>query len=453
LPLGWYGSSLSPRYIGAEEVGYSLRMLFRIGALAIALLFPAIAAEKQTLNPAERQLNLDSFEYIWKTVRDKHWDPKPGGLDWQAVHDKLRPQVEKADTMEKARGVMEGMLERLKQSHFAVVPGALYKEMESGGAREGSSGIDVRVIDGHALVVSVDQGTPAAARGVKPGWEIVRIDGKPLAPVLRKLDEAFGKSTLRDIVLSRSVISRMAGKTGSNVLLDFLDANDSNIGLELERVRPRGVMAKLGFLPPMYFWVESRKVRPDIGYVRFNMFFEPEKLIATVEEAVKNCRDCAGFVIDLRGNPGGIGGLAMGVAGWFIDKPDQRLGTMYMRDNSIKFIVNPRLEPFRGPLAILVDGCSGSSSEIFAGGLKDLKRARIFGTRSAGAALPSVFEKLPNGDGFQYAFANYISEGGKPLEGIGVIPDEEVKITRAQLLAGQDQVADAAVSWIGKATR
>jgi carboxyl-terminal processing protease len=165
---------------------------------------------------------------------------------------------------------------------------------------------------------------------------------------------------------------------------------------------------------------------------------------------VKTCGDCSGVVIDLRGNPGGIGGLAMGVAGWFIDKPDQVLGTMYMRDSNLKFVINPRPDAFRGPLAILVDGCSGSTSEIFAGGLKDLKRARIFGKRTAGAALPSVFEKLPNGDGFQYAIANYISQGGKPLEGNGVIPDEEVPLTRQQLIAGQDPALDAAVAWIQK---
>ena len=140
----------------------------------------------------------------------------------------------------------------------------------------------------------------------------------------------------------------------------------------------------------------------------------------------------------------------MGVGSWFIDKPDQVLGTLYLRDNNLKFVINPRPDAFRGPLAVLVDGCSGSTSEIFAGGLKDLKRARIFGTRTAGAALPSVFEKLPNGDGFQYAIANYISQGGQPLEGIGVIPDEQVPLTRHQLLEGQDPVLDAATAWIQK---
>jgi carboxyl-terminal processing protease len=218
--------------------------------------------------------------------------------------------------------------------------------------------------------------------------------------------------------------------------------------MKLARGRPRGQLAQFGNLPPLHFWVETRTIKPNIGYMRFNLFFEPDSLIAAFQQAVKACRNCDGFIIDLRGNPGGIGGLATGVAGWFTDKQGQRLGSMFLRGASIKFAVFPRAEPFLGPLAILVDGCSASTSEIFAGGMKDLGRARIIGTRTAGAALPSVFTRLPNGDGFQYAIANYISEGGQPLEGFGVTPDQEVKLTRHQLLDGQDPVLDAAVSWI-----
>jgi carboxyl-terminal processing protease len=140
----------------------------------------------------------------------------------------------------------------------------------------------------------------------------------------------------------------------------------------------------------------------------------------------------------------------MGVAGWFTDQSGVQLGTQYMRGLKLNYVIFPRPEPFRGPVAILVDGDSASTSEIFAGGLKDVKRARVFGTKTAGAALPSVIERLPNGDGFQYAIANYISQGGKPLEGIGVIPDEEIRQTRRQLLDGKDAVLDAAVAWIEK---
>jgi carboxyl-terminal processing protease len=140
--------------------------------------------------------------------------------------------------------------------------------------------------------------------------------------------------------------------------------------------------------------------------------------------------------------------MAMGMAGFLVDKPNQRLGTMYMRDTTLNFVVNPRAEVFAGPVAVLVDALSASTSEIFAGGLKDLGRARVFGTRTAAAALPSAFERLPNGDGFQYAVANYISQGGQPLEGLGVTPDVEVALTRDALLAGHDAVIEAALSWI-----
>lgn len=140
--------------------------------------------------------------------------------------------------------------------------------------------------------------------------------------------------------------------------------------------------------------------------------------------------------------------MAMGLAGFVVNQPNQKLGTMYMRDTTLNFVVNPRAGSFTGPVAILIDGTSASTSEIFAGGLQDLGRARVFGTKSAAAALPSVFTRLPNGDGFQYAIANYISRNGLTLEGNGVTPDEEVHLTRDTLLAGRDAVVDAALYWI-----
>ena len=97
---------------------------------------------------------------------------------------------------------------------------------------------------------------------------------------------------------------------------------------------------------------------------------------------------------------------------------------------------------------MLVDGASASTSEIFAGGMKDWNARAFSEPARPAAALPSSFEKLPNGDGFQYAIANYISEGGKPLEGLGVTPDVETPLTREALLAGKDPALDAAVDWI-----
>jgi carboxyl-terminal processing protease len=397
----------------------------------------------------ERQLNIDSFEKVWQTVRDKHWDPKINGLDWQAIHDKLRPKVEAAKSTAEARAIMSGMLERLKQTHFGIIAGDVFSEMDGAGGGA-SPGLDVRALDGHLIVTSVAPDSPAAHAGIHAGAEIVRIDGRDIAPILKRIHDRFAGSTLLDLQLARAGAARLRGAPGSSAILDLLDGDPRAVAISVERTSPRGKLVSFGNLPPQHLWVESRKPRPDVGYVAFNIFLDAELIAKTMQDAVEDCRDCRGFILDLRGNPGGIGGIATGVAGWFTEQAGLQLGTMHTRTANINFAVFPRPEPFRGPLAVLVDGCSGSTAEILAGGLKDMHRARIFGTRTAGAALPSIIEKLPNGDGFQYAVANYISQGGQPLEGRGVIPDDEVRLTRRGLLDGHDAVLETALDWITK---
>lgn len=412
--------------------------------------FLAAASLAFALTPLERKLNIDSFEYVWKTVRDKHWETKPAGLDWQAVHDEFRPAIEKADSIEAARAVMNDMLGRLHQTHFGIVPAELYSELDNAGSnRDATVGLDIRVEGEQALVTSVDPGSAAAGAGVRPGWEIVKTGDTALRPVIAKVNASYAKSTMRALMLRRAVLARLDDANSDTVSVEFLDGNNHPVTARLTKGKPRGSVTQFGYLYPVPVWFDSnRKGGDKIGYVAFNFFLDPARVMNLFGEAVQSCMQCDGFIIDLRGNPGGLGAMAMGMAGWFIDKPDQRLGTMYMRDTTLKFVLNPRATTFAGPLAILVDGASASTSEILAGGLKDLGRARIFGERTAGAALPSQFERLPNGDGFQYAVANYLSEGGKPLEGLGVTPDVETTLTREALLAGKDTALDAAIAWI-----
>jgi carboxyl-terminal processing protease len=381
---------------------------------------------------------------VWKTIRDKHWQVKPGGLDWQAVHDEYRPAIERADSMDAARSVLNDMLGRLHQTHFAIVPSELYSDLEGSHRGESATGLDIRVVGSQVLVTTVETGSPAAGQGIRPGWQILKIGGADLGPVVEKLNATYAQSTLRELISRRAILARLDG-----FRVEFLDGANQRVTKALTQGPPKGVLVQFGLLNPEHVWIESSRVGGgNIGLVRFNMFLDVEHVMNRFGEAVRACEKCAGFIIDLRGNPGGLGIMAMGMAGWFVDKPDQRLGTLSMRESTLKFVVNPRLHTFPGPLAILVDGASASTSEILAQGLKDLGRARIFGTRTAAAALPSVFEKLPNGDGFQYAIANYISEGGQPLEGLGVTPDVETPLTRQALLEGKDPPLDAAVDWI-----
>jgi carboxyl-terminal processing protease len=144
----------------------------------------------------------------------------------------------------------------------------------------------------------------------------------------------------------------------------------------------------------------------------------------------------------------------MGFAGHFLDSAVS-LGEMQQRGGTMLFRANPRrvdtrlrpVTPFAGPLALVVDAQSGSTTEIFAGGLQALGRATVFGARSAGQALPSVPEKLPNGDILYHAIANFVGPTGKPVEGDGVTPNQLVPVDRQALLRGKDAALDAAIGW------
>lgn len=406
-----------------------------------------------SLSPYQLRLNIQSFEYVWKTVRDTHWDPKMGGVDWQAIHDELLPRVQSANSMEEARQVISTMLTRLHQTHFGVIPANAYETI--GDASEvsgdeapkdhGQTGIDLRLLSGRAIVTSVAPNSAASQAGVLTGWEVVRIGKISAASLIARLTAESGQSRLTELLMVRALLSHLDGPIGSEVALDFADIKGKQFTRRLTRRSQPGQVTRFGYLPPMVVSFDSKKLPGGVEYIHFNLFLDPDLVVTRFGEAIGQCGSCPGVVIDLRGNPGGIGTMAMGIAGFLVSQPDQKLGTMYMRSMPLRFVIFPRAEVYSGPVAILVDPFTASTSEIFAGGLQDLKRARVFGERTAGAALPSRIERLPNGDGFQYAMANYISLSGRQLEGNGVIPDVEVPLDRVALSEGRDLVLEAAL--------
>jgi carboxyl-terminal processing protease len=300
-------------------------------------------------------------------------------------------------------------------------------------------------------VGSVEPDSPAALAGIRPGMVLDSINGAKITPSLRLLDNLKDQESQR--IVQQSVSNKLSGPVDQAVTLDVIDEQGTPRHLEFGRASSKGKLVRFGNLPETRLYFDSRTLADGAGYIHFNEFLDPVSIMPQFEAALKGFRGAPGVILDLRGNPGGIGIMAMGIAGFFIDKNGQRLGEMKMRDATLKFVIFPRPETYAGPLAILLDEGSASTSEILAGGLQDLKRARIFGVRSAGAALPSDIIRLPNGDGFQYAQASYTSESGKVLEGEGVAPDVEVRQTREALLAGRDLVVEAADEWIRSTKR
>jgi carboxyl-terminal processing protease len=398
------------------------------------------------------RLNIESFEYIWRTIRDQHFDPTLGGLDWQAVRAELRPTVERAETKQEARAAMREMIGRLRQSHFNIIASEAYANIDSPAKKGdvgGTTGIEIRVIDGEAVVVGAPPGTPGGDAGVRPGWIVRRIDDADIPSLLPSIEKEFEGNPRKDLYLARSVIGRLHGAIGDTLRVSFLDERDRPVERILALAEEPGKKIVFGNFPPFYLRTEAKTLDGRIGYFSFSVFFDPLTLMPEYESAMRSFMDAPGVVIDIRGNPGGIGAIPIGMAGWFIDEKNRDIGTMRTRDNTLRFVVNPRARVYRGPVAILVDGLSGSSSEIFAGGVQGYPRVKIIGERTIGATLPSIAERLPNGDGFQYATASYIARDGSELEGTGVVPDIEARLTREALLAGRDPALEAAIDWIG----
>jgi carboxyl-terminal processing protease len=243
------------------------------------------------------------------------------------------------------------------------------------------------------------------------------------------------------------------------------DANNAAAEKELTRARSEGISTKLGLLPPFQVRCDERVLSkkellalglPDdfnIVVIGFNIWMPA--IAQKVDEAFQRHLNADGMIIDLRGNPGGAGGMAMGVAGHVMDEP-KSLGTMRTRDTTLEFKVNPRrstpqgerVEPFAGPVAIVMDPLSASTSEIFAGGLQKLGRARVFGRTSAGAALPAQMKSLASGDALLFAFANFTLPDGSTIEGVGVLPDQPTGTHRDDWMPNQDADVNAAARWI-----
>lgn len=438
-------------------------------ALAVILMAASLACGTRPAPPPEpaydRATGLATFDRAWQIINDTHFDSTFNGVDWGAVRDSLRPQAAAAESRRALRRIINDMLDRLGQSHFALIPAEIAdtlvpagsdSEADDAGPQEGDVGLDVRLVDGQVLVTTVDSGGPAYDAGVRPGWVVVTVGDVSVDDLLERLGESETRLST-DLLAWRATQSRLAGEPGSTLRVEFLDAGDRRVTRDLVRRVAPSQPVKLGSFPTFFARAAHRELRTpggrSAGYVWFNGWLAP--LLAQLDSAVDAYRDASGFIVDLRGNTGGMGAMVMGVAGHFFDER-LSIGRFATRQTTLEFVANPRraspsgtpVRPFAGPVALLVDEGSASASEVFAGGMQAVGRVRVFGRTSAGAVLGARWDRLPNDDVLYHAFADFITPSGVRLEGRGVVPDEAVPMTRAALLEGRDPPLAAALEWI-----
>jgi carboxyl-terminal processing protease len=398
----------------------------------------------------------ETFDAAWTIIRDTHFDPNLNGLDWNAVKAELRPRAAAARDAGELRTVIREMLGRLGQSHFTIIPGSADSRSKAIADMSGDPGVDVRLVGDAMVVTSVEPQSSAQAAGVKPGWKVLAFAGTPLGPLIAELP---AEARTRQVEGWRIAQERLRGAPGSNVRVTFEDEGGRSRDVALARQTESGQPVTVGHLPTMYVRVESERRQlaggGTAGIIRFNVWMAA--VDREFQKAMDSLRDADGIVIDLRGNPGGLAAMLMGISGHFLDER-KVLGTMKTRETELRFVANPRrvsaagdrVQPFAGPVAILVDAMTGSASECFAGGMQGIKRARVFGQVTMGQALPALFDKLPNGDVLIHAYGDFVAADGTRLEGRGVVPDEIVPLTREELASGRDLTLEAALRWVSE---
>jgi carboxyl-terminal processing protease len=427
----------------------------RFTARAFSAAFAALCIALTAAVVAQVPQGVETFDVAWRTVRDSHFDRTLNGVNWDAVNTELRPKAASARTVGELRAVIRDMLGRLGQSHFALLPASADSASETPRDTSGTPGFDVRLVDRDLLVTEVDPDGGGAAAGVHTGWKLRSIDGAATRTLLASLPDTL-EPRLMQVEAWRLAQMRLRGPSGSRTELSFEDGAGATVQRSVQRRLEPGEPVTVGNLPTMYVRVRSHRVETPAGrpagVIAFNVWMTA--VDPPFQKAVDEFRHTDGIVIDLRGNPGGLAAMLMGISGHFIDER-KPLGVMKTRDNELRFPVNPRrvsatgerVQPFAGPVAILVDALSGSASECFAGGMQSLGRVRVFGQRSMGQALPALFTRLPNGDVLIHAYGDFVTADGTRLEGRGVVPDEPVALDRGQLLAGRDRTLEAALAW------
>jgi carboxyl-terminal processing protease len=311
--------------------------------------------------------------------------------------------VERPDDTKLIEGAINGMVSAL-DPHSRYMNDKAWREMQETTSGEfGGLGIEVTMEDGLVKVVAPIDDTPAARAGIMSGDLITQIDG-----------EAVQGLTLEQAV------NKMKGAADTNTKLTIVRKGkeqpfDVSITREIIKVRP------------VRFHTEG----DDIGYIRVTSFNEQtgdalHKAIADIEKQIPQ-EKLAGYVLDLRNNPGGLLDQAVSVSSTFLPRGEVVSTRGRNPEETQRFTARGGDLTKGKPLIVLINGGSASASEIVAGALHDHKRATLVGTRSFGKGSVQTIIPLGAGNGaLALTTARYFTPSGHSIQAQGITPDIEV---------------------------
>jgi carboxyl-terminal processing protease len=311
--------------------------------------------------------------------------------------------VEKPDDARLVEAAISGMVTSL-DPHSRYMNDKAFREMQETTHGEfGGLGIEVTMEDGIIKVVAPMDDTPAARAGIRSGDLISHINGEAVQGLT--LEQAVNK--MKGPVNTRTRLKIIRNGAESPI--------EVSIQREIVRVRP----------------VRYRTEGGDIGYVRITTFNEQttdglRKAIADISKQIPP-EKLAGYVVDLRNNPGGLLDQAVSVSAAFMARGEVVSTRGRSADETQRYTARSGDLTKGKPLVVLINGGSASASEIVAGALHDYKRATLIGTRSFGKGSVQTIIPLGAGKGaLALTTARYFTPSGQSIQAKGITPDIEV---------------------------
>jgi len=347
------------------------------------------------------------LDEAWQIVNRDFVDPKFNKVDWEATRQELlSPNY---SSRQEAYQALRKALEKLNDPYTRFMDPKQYEALTSQTSGE-LMGVGMKLEQDEKnqtiIVVEPMEGAPAIKAGVQAGDQILAIDGK---------------STKGMTVADAAQLIR--GNEGTKVTLKINRPGKNQFDLTLTRARIE---------VPAVRYSLKKEGKTLVGYIRLQEFSahageQMQKAIQKLNEEKVNA-----FVLDLRGNPGGLLRVSVDIARMWMDTGaivrtvDRQGGSEEMRNN--------RTAITDKPLAVLVDDNSASASEILAGALKDNKRATVMGTQTFGKALVQSVHSLSDGSGLAVTIAHYYTPSGTDISHKGVTPDIKLELSEEQKL-------------------
>lgn len=383
---------------------------------------PKTDYKPRSLSPKDRA---ELFDQVWNLVNEKYYDPTFHGVNWANVRDQYRPRLASAKSDSEFYSLLARMVGELHDAHTRFETPLSRQEREK--EERLSAGVDIRLVDGKNVVAWVEPNSEAEKIGVKPGMELLAVNGERIDERLNRLRYIVAGSS-SDRAEQLRLYNRILGAEPGEKL-----------DLELREFDGRIFHASLMMrMIPDKASVTTKLLTSGELYLRISLWEPPAYDL--FKRALDDNKSAPGLIIDLRGNPGGEAGEVLKVAGLLFDHK-QSFGSFISRSGKASNLTaDGRTGSYIGPIAILVDESSGSGSELFSAVMQEARRATVIGRRSCGCLLGiSRFKKLKGGGDLAISELGYLSPAGRKIEGHGVTPDVTVPLTIADLRDQRDR--------------